>query len=114
MPLPVRRKSRRLRPWRWAASVLSASARCSYSCCEADCGGGTNSSFDAIRAGIGSAWSFVASSSHCRTHISKLLRDVGSGEEPDKSAIPLFQLAAVRVILWRTVFLCQDWKEIKG
>src|SRR5688572_1826349 len=73
MPLPVRRKSRRLSPCRRAASSLRSSAQDSYCFCSRVCGGGMNSSFEAIREGIGSGDSSSASSSHWRFHISALL-----------------------------------------
>ena len=40
MPLPVRRKSRRLTPCRLAARALMSFSRASYSFCCGDCGGG--------------------------------------------------------------------------
>src|SRR6516165_12497991 len=73
MPLPVRRNERRLRPWRRAARSLMSANRASYSFCSADCGGGINSSFEAIRDGIGRGASRSASISHWRTHMVLLL-----------------------------------------
>ena len=64
MPLPLRRNSRRVRPCRWAVCSLIRASRSSYSFCSADCGGGTNSSLEAIRAGIGGRKSDSASRSH--------------------------------------------------
>src|SRR5437660_4452548 len=73
MPEPVRRKSRRLTPWRFAARSLISFRRASYSFCCGDCGGGTNSSFEAIRVGMGAGASACASSSHWRRHIDGVL-----------------------------------------
>ena len=69
MPLPVRRKSRRARPCRFAARSLISSRRASYSFCSGDCGGGMNSSLEAMRVGIGGRSSASASRSHWRTHM---------------------------------------------
>ena len=49
-------------PLRGALADLAS--RSSYSFCSADCGGGTNSSFEAIREGIGGRKSDSASRSH--------------------------------------------------
>src|SRR5205823_9802939 len=73
MPLPVRRKARRLRPCFFAAFSLRALTRASYSFCLGVCGGGMNSSLEAIRLGIGSGASDSASRSQARTHIGALL-----------------------------------------
>src|SRR3954469_18646730 len=73
MPLPERRKSRRALPCRLAACPVIAATRASYSFCWGDCGGGTNSSFETIRDGIGGSRSSAASSSsHWRTHMTDL------------------------------------------
>src|SRR5262245_57600993 len=74
MPEPERRKVRRSSPCFFAAFSLRSSSRASYSACCGDWGGGTNSSFDATRDGIGSGASASASSSHWRIHMGRLLR----------------------------------------
>src|SRR4051794_12958072 len=75
MPLPERRNSRRPTPWRAASSSLIAFKRASNSISSGDGGGGTNSSLETTRVGIGAASS--PSRSHLRTHIggsSRLLK----------------------------------------
>src|SRR5689334_4246949 len=69
MPLPVRKKSRRLSPSRRALRSPRAVRRSSTALCSGDCGGGTNSSLEAMRVGIGGGASLAASRSHWRTHI---------------------------------------------
>ena len=56
-------------PDAWQLRSLISASRSSYCFCSADWGGGTNSSLEAIRDGIGGRKSFSASRSHLRTHI---------------------------------------------
>src|SRR3954452_3990258 len=69
MPAPLRRKSRRLTPSRREGRSPSSATRAATAFWAADCGGGTNSSLEAIRVGIGGGASSAASSSHWRTHM---------------------------------------------
>src|SRR5262245_59577330 len=69
MPLPERRKSRRETPWAFAVCSLSSASRASNCFCSGVCGGGMNSSLEAIRVGVGETTSLWASSSHLRTHM---------------------------------------------
>src|SRR5262249_14603909 len=82
MPLPVLRKSRRFRPRRLAARSLRSLSRSSNAFCCGVCGGGMNSSLEAMRVGIGDRASLTASSSHWRTHIVGLLKKDERGDAP--------------------------------
>src|SRR5690348_10266182 len=101
MPLPVRRKSRRDRPWSRAASSLSSARRASYSFCCGVCGGGMNSSLEAMRAGIGRAsWS---SMSHWRTHMAGILGGRGRRRPAEAGTTNLGSVVAVVVAGGRRV-----------
>src|SRR3954453_11252513 len=69
MPAPEWRNSRRVRPWRVEARSAISARRAAYWRWSSDWGGGTNSSFEAIRAGIGGRSSASASRSHWRIHM---------------------------------------------
>src|SRR5207244_6280745 len=70
------------------ARSLMSRTRASYSFCCGVCGGGMNSSLEAIRAGIGGGACWAESRSHWRTHMVDLL---GALSE----AIPHFDLLGV-------------------
>src|SRR5262249_60787146 len=72
MPGPVRRERRRSMPSARALRSLRSRNRSSTAFCCGPCGGGMNSSLDAIRVGIGDGVSIVASRSHWRTHMAEL------------------------------------------
>src|SRR5262249_47769671 len=90
MPLPLLKNARRLTPWRLAACALISARRASYSFCSDDWGGGMNSSFDAIREGIGRGASTSASSSHWRTHMGVSLYAIRERREGVKEARLVF------------------------
>src|SRR5262245_38889662 len=115
MPLPERRKSRRETPWAWAACSLSSCRRASNCTCSGVCGGGMNSSLEAIRVGMGETASFWASSSHLRTHMAASSRCQTGERSSCTEAYPVcgreVSVVAVPVVVVMMVVMVGGWLE---